>query len=129
MVRSSRRLGALLMSLILGMSQAAKYLIGTDSNSGAFEVSFDETKTLLDLEGDCHSQKSCPPVIIMVGSQQGTIELKNCETGVMYSFINHSENDAGITVQQEGGMFGAKGIPQYGVGTCFCYKERTMMCG
>eukprot|EP00971_Amphidinium_carterae_P294651 5850872-Amphidinium_carterae.1 len=45
----------------------AKYLIGQEANSGAFEVDFSEEKHELDLRSDCHDSKPCPPVIVMKG--------------------------------------------------------------
>eukprot|EP00401_Gymnodinium_catenatum_P010580 CAMPEP_0117475338 /NCGR_PEP_ID=MMETSP0784-20121206/9743_1 /TAXON_ID=39447 /ORGANISM="" /LENGTH=115 /DNA_ID=CAMNT_0005269581 /DNA_START=79 /DNA_END=426 /DNA_ORIENTATION=+ len=108
---------------------SAKYMIGTEANSGAFEVYFDEDKRILDLAEDCHKEKACPPVIVMTGRQVGTVDVTNCNEGVMYTFVNKGELDAGVVMQHEGGLYGSKGIPQFGVGTCFCYKEGTLMCG
>ncbi|CAJ1407653.1 unnamed protein product [Effrenium voratum] len=108
---------------------ASKYLIGQEERSGAFEVHFDEEKTTLDLSKDCYPGKVCPPVLVMVGRQVGTIEVSNCHEGVMYTFVNKGELDAGVVVQHEGGLYGSKGIPQFGVGTCFCYREGNLMCG
>ncbi|CAE8615205.1 unnamed protein product [Polarella glacialis] len=48
---------------------------------------------------------------------------------VMYTFVNKGELDGGVVMQHEGGLYGSKGISQFGVGTCFCYKEGTLMCG
>eukprot|EP00931_Biecheleriopsis_adriatica_P011882 TRINITY_DN112974_c0_g1_i1.p1 TRINITY_DN112974_c0_g1~~TRINITY_DN112974_c0_g1_i1.p1 ORF type:complete len:125 (-),score=21.02 TRINITY_DN112974_c0_g1_i1:41-415(-) len=108
---------------------AAKYLVGHEANAGAFEVYFDEDKMTLDLDGDCYPGKVCPPVLVMLGQHSGTIEVKNCYVGVMYTFINKGEMDSGVVVQHEGGLYGAKGIPQFGVGTCFCYTGGALMCG
>ncbi|CAE8665978.1 unnamed protein product, partial [Polarella glacialis] len=125
--------GRLTMRLTLGLcaclgffvdlGQSAKYMIGQQANSGAYEVSFDEDKATLDLSKDCFPGKPCPPVVVMVGRQVGTIEVSNCHEGVMYTFVNKGELDGGVVMQHEGGLYGSKGISQFGVGTCFCYKE------
>ncbi len=57
------------------------------------------------------------------------VRMSNCEEGVMYHFVNKSENDHGIVVQHKGGEFGAKSVPQFGVGTCFCMTGQILMCG
>uniref|UniRef100_A0A7S0AAJ0 Uncharacterized protein n=1 Tax=Pyrodinium bahamense TaxID=73915 RepID=A0A7S0AAJ0_9DINO len=118
-----------LLAVSFRWGEAAKYIIGKTANSGAFEVHFDDDKRTLDLANDCHPGKACPPVIIMSGRQVGTIDVNNCQEGVMYTFVNKGDIDAGVVVQHEGGLYGSKGIAQFGVGTCFCYKEGTLMCG
>lgn len=90
---------------------------------------FDEDKTTLDLSKDCYPGKVCPPVVVMIGRQVGTIEVSNCHEGVMYTFINKGDLDAGVVVQHEGGLYGSRGIPQFGMGSCFCYREGNLMCG
>mmetsp|Transcript_86235 Transcript_86235/g.136109 ORF Transcript_86235/g.136109 Transcript_86235/m.136109 type:complete len:125 (+) Transcript_86235:52-426(+) len=122
-------LRGLLIGYALCLTRAAKYLIGTEANSGAYEIVFDEDKKVLDLEQDCHASKACPPVIVMKGRQVGSIDVKNCQDGVMYTFVNHGDLDAGIVIQHEGGIYGAKGIPQHGVGSCFCYTDQALLCG
>eukprot|EP00927_Polykrikos_kofoidii_P053363 TRINITY_DN47806_c0_g1_i1.p1 TRINITY_DN47806_c0_g1~~TRINITY_DN47806_c0_g1_i1.p1 ORF type:complete len:126 (+),score=24.38 TRINITY_DN47806_c0_g1_i1:76-453(+) len=123
------RVWDLLSCIFIVTVQSAKYMIGREQNSGAFEVFFDEEKQVLDLAEDCHHDKACPPVVVMVGRQVGTIDVTNCQEGVMYTFVNKGDLDSGVVMQHEGGLYGSKGIPQYGVGTCFCYKEGTLMCG
>merc|ERR1719330_1014308 len=119
----ARRWRSIILALVgLACSRsafAAKYLIGQTANSGAFEVHFEEEKQTLDLATDCHPGKACPPVIVVT----------NCQEGVMYTFVNKGELDAGVVVQHEGGLYGSKGIAQFGVGTCFCYKDSALMCG
>ncbi|CAE7862547.1 hypothetical protein AK812_SmicGene29013 [Symbiodinium microadriaticum] len=122
-------IGFTLWALLAPLSSAAKYIIGQEERAGAYEVVFDEEKTALDLSKDCYPGKVCPPVVIMVGRQVGTIEVSNCHEGVMYTFVNKGDLDAGVVVQHEGGLYGSKGIPQFGVGTCFCYREGNLMCG
>mmetsp|Transcript_85703 Transcript_85703/g.142019 ORF Transcript_85703/g.142019 Transcript_85703/m.142019 type:complete len:133 (-) Transcript_85703:125-523(-) len=121
--------GVLAWCFLIQPTRAAKYLIGQEANSGAFEVNFDDDKKTLDLHQDCHELKACPPVIIMTGRLVGTIEIQNCQDGVMYTFVNKSDLDAGIYVQNVGGQHGVKGINQFGVGTCFCYLGGELMCG
>eukprot|EP00444_Apocalathium_aciculiferum_P028935 CAMPEP_0183431914 /NCGR_PEP_ID=MMETSP0370-20130417/55133_1 /TAXON_ID=268820 /ORGANISM="Peridinium aciculiferum, Strain PAER-2" /LENGTH=131 /DNA_ID=CAMNT_0025617735 /DNA_START=76 /DNA_END=471 /DNA_ORIENTATION=+ len=121
-------LGLLLLHCA-GLVDSAKYIIGQTVNSGAFLVEFDDDKRSLDLEADCHPGKACPPVIIMSGRQVGTIEVRNCQEGVMYTFLNKGDLDAGVVLQHEGGLYGSKGIAQFGVGTCFCYTDQLLMCG
>mmetsp|Transcript_72687 Transcript_72687/g.164948 ORF Transcript_72687/g.164948 Transcript_72687/m.164948 type:complete len:131 (-) Transcript_72687:144-536(-) len=129
---TSRGLHLCCLSLLLACLrpvQAAKYIIGNTANSGAFEIHFDDDKRTLDLEKDCHNNKACPPVIIMSGRQVGTIDVSHCQEGVMYTFVNKGDLDAGVVVQHVGGLYGSKGIAQFGVGTCFCYKNAQLMCG
>ena len=121
--------GITLISCICHVAESGKYLIGQDERAGAYEVTFDEEKTTLDLSKDCYPGKVCPPVVVMIGRQVGTIEVSNCHEGVMYTFINKGELDAGVVVQHEGGLYGSKGIPQFGMGSCFCYREGNLMCG
>merc|ERR1712061_730332 len=113
----SRRKYCLLSALAclwsLRPALAAKYIIGQTANSGAFEVHFEEEKQTLDLATDCHSGKACPPVIVMTGRHVGTIDVNNCQEGVMYTFVNKGELDAGVVVQHEGGLYGSKGIAQF----------------
>lgn len=118
-----------LLSCLGEVSASGKYLIGQDDRSGAYEVMFDEEKTTLDLSKDCYPGKVCPPVVVMIGRQVGTIEVSNCHEGVMYTFVNKGDLDAGVVVQHEGGLYGSRGIPQFGMGTCFCYREGNLMCG
>jgi len=120
---------AVLSCLWVSVSASGKYLIGQDDRSGAYEVMFDEDKTTLDLSKDCYPGKVCPPVVVMIGRQVGTIEVSNCHEGVMYTFINKGDLDAGVVVQHEGGLYGSRGIPQFGMGSCFCYREGNLMCG
>eukprot|EP00933_Yihiella_yeosuensis_P024345 TRINITY_DN18873_c0_g3_i1.p1 TRINITY_DN18873_c0_g3~~TRINITY_DN18873_c0_g3_i1.p1 ORF type:complete len:129 (-),score=11.26 TRINITY_DN18873_c0_g3_i1:123-509(-) len=119
----------LFATCLVSIAHAAKYIIGQEAHAGAFEIAFDEDKNTLDLAKDCYPGKACPPVIVMVGRQVGTIEVMNCHEGTMYTFVNKGELDAGVVMQHEGGLYGSKGIPQFGVGTCFCYREGTLMCG
>mmetsp|Transcript_93131 Transcript_93131/g.234064 ORF Transcript_93131/g.234064 Transcript_93131/m.234064 type:complete len:132 (-) Transcript_93131:243-638(-) len=117
---------------LLGASwlvDSAKYIIGKTANAGAFEVDFDDEKRSLDLATDCFEGKACPPVVILSGRQVGTIDVRNCQEGVMYTFVNKGDLDAGVVLQHEGGLYGSKGIAQFGVGTCFCFKDSTLMCG
>merc|ERR1719454_1616235 len=116
----------LVWTLLVG-AQAAKYLIGNEANSGAWEVQ--EEVGMFDLRESCHPGKICPPVIMFTGAQVGTIQVSNCEEGVLYSFINKSQNEYGIIVQDAGGESGAKPINQFGVGNCFCYRNSTLLCG
>eukprot|EP00747_Dinoflagellata_sp_TGD_P189733 gnl/TRDRNA2_/TRDRNA2_50435_c0_seq1.p1 gnl/TRDRNA2_/TRDRNA2_50435_c0~~gnl/TRDRNA2_/TRDRNA2_50435_c0_seq1.p1 ORF type:complete len:132 (-),score=28.04 gnl/TRDRNA2_/TRDRNA2_50435_c0_seq1:383-778(-) len=115
------RLWQTLVPCFVGAAAAAKYLIGQDAISGAFEVNFDEEKKDLNLRYDCHETKPCPPVIILTGKHAGTIQAYNCQEGVLYTFVHKGDLDVGIVVQQFGGEHGAKGIPQFGLGQCFCY--------
>eukprot|EP00439_Symbiodinium_sp_Y106_P080832 s21_g19.t1 len=88
----NRFLGRLtLWALLAPLSSAAKYIIGQEERAGAYEVVFDEEKTALDLSKDCYPGKVCPPVVIMVGRQVGTIEVSNCHEGVMYTFVNKGD--------------------------------------
>merc|ERR1719330_244327 len=120
----ARRWRSIILALVgLACSRsafAAKYLIGQTANSGAFEVHFEEDKHTLDLATDCHPGKACPPVVVMTGLHIGTIDVKNCQDGIAYMFVNRGDLDAGVVVQHQGGLFGSKGIPRFGLGTCFC---------
>mmetsp|Transcript_22737 Transcript_22737/g.53053 ORF Transcript_22737/g.53053 Transcript_22737/m.53053 type:complete len:140 (-) Transcript_22737:94-513(-) len=122
-------LGLFLWATCLSQCQGSKYLIGQESNSGAFEIHFSEDKHDLDLRKDCHDSRPCPPVVIMTGRMVGTVDVKNCQDGVMYTFVNKGELDAGVVLQHSGGLYGSKGIAQFGVGTCFCYTGGALMCG
>merc|ERR1719159_1598887 len=83
------------------LTQSAKYLIGQESNSGAFEVHFDDDKKTLDLDADCFPGKACPPVLVMTGRHVGTIDVINCHEGIMYTFVNKGDLDAGVLLMLE----------------------------
>lgn len=113
---------------------AQKYFIGNMANAGAWNITdTDLDCTTLpcsfDLALGCFKGKKCPPVVIFEGKISGTIDVGHCDVGVMYSFVNFSEDDSGITVQHAGGHFGAVGISRFGVGTCFCHISNKLLCG
>ena len=60
-----------LFHLLVAVCHAAKYLIGTDANSGAWEIS--EQLNAMNLAEDCFEGKICPPVIVFIGMQSGTV--------------------------------------------------------
>jgi hypothetical protein len=116
-----------LLHLLVAVCQGAKYLIGTDANSGAWEIA--EQHSAMNLVEDCFEGKICPPVIIFTGMQSGTVSVSNCEEGVLYSFINRSDSEYGIVIQDASGLYGSKAISQYGLGQCFCHRESVLLCG
>ena len=54
--------------------------------------------------------------------------MEACDTGVAYLFVNNADDDNGIVVQHVGGIFGAGGLPQFGVINCFCYTGSKLLC-
>jgi len=96
-----------------------QFMLGEKAPDGAVRVYKDYS---MDLETDCGG-KRCPSVVIFAGQQYGTIEMGRCYVGQMYFFINMSKSDLGITVQQKGGLFGAKNLAQFATGNCFCYPR------
>ena len=59
----------------------AKYLIGNDANSGAWEIGHE--LSTLDLRQDCFDGKICPPVVIFTGQQSGSVPLNRaCIIGI-----------------------------------------------
>eukprot|EP00812_Abedinium_dasypus_P012703 NODE_6209_length_521_cov_322.448498.p2 GENE.NODE_6209_length_521_cov_322.448498~~NODE_6209_length_521_cov_322.448498.p2 ORF type:complete len:133 (-),score=40.98 NODE_6209_length_521_cov_322.448498:105-503(-) len=121
-------ISALLSLGLFVAAEASSYFIGKEKHSGAYLLDLDEESRALDLELGCYEGKMCPPVIILQGRFSGTLELNNCIDGTLYNFVNNGDLDAGIVVQQEGGMHGSRGIEQYGVGPCFCYTGRQLFC-
>lgn len=99
-------------------NSALQFLVGPWPN-GAVRVASDGT---LDLQKGCDKQK-CPSVVIFTGNQHGTIELSGCTVGQLYFFVNKSQSDLGIVVQQKGGLFGALPLAQFANGSCFCYPR------
>ena len=116
-----------LFHLFVAICHASKYLIGTDSNSGAWEIS--EQLNALNLAEDCFEGRLCPPVVVFIGTQSGTVSVSNCEEGILYSFINRSDSEYGIVIQDATGLYGSKAISQYGLGQCFCHRESVLLCG
>jgi len=111
---------------------AQKYLIGNEQYSGAWNITQVDCSTLpcgFNLGSGCYPGRPCPPVVIFAGSLAGTIDMSDCDVGVMYSFVNLSVDDAGIVVQHKGGIYGAKGVAQFGTGVCFCHTGSKLMCG
>jgi hypothetical protein len=100
-------------------NKAVDFMIGTESLFGAIELPDDVS--ILDLS-KC-GKALCPSVLIFVGKQWGTISLKGCKIGRLYFFINRSDVDLGIVLQQEGGMFGSKAVGRFDLVTCFCIPQ------
>ena len=98
---------------------ALQFTIGDQSPEGAVRIYKDSD---LDLELDCGS-KRCPSIIIFAGQQSGTVNVQKCFVGQMYYFINKSGSEFGVVVQHKGGLFGARAVNQYDMGTCFCYER------
>jgi hypothetical protein len=115
------------LQLLVTIASAAKYRIGIEANSGAWEI--EDNLNALNLAEDCYEGKICPPVMIFKGMQSGTVSVSNCEEGVLYSFINRSDSEYGIVIQDATGLYGSKAISQYGLGQCFCHREAVLLCG
>jgi hypothetical protein len=113
--------------LFVAVCRAAKYLIGTEQNSGAWEIA--DQLSAMNLAEDCFEGKICPPVVIFTGMQSGTLSVSNCEEGVLYSFINRSDSEYGIVIQDATGLYGSKAISQFGLGQCFCHRDSVLLCG
>ena len=109
----------LLVSSEAHFNGALQFTIGDQTPEGAIRIFKDSD---LDLELDCGG-KRCPSVIIFAGQQSGTVNVQKCFVGQMYYFINKSANEYGIVVQHNGGLFGARAVNQYDMGTCFCYER------
>eukprot|EP00397_Hematodinium_sp_SG-2012_P066932 GEMP01101995.1.p1 GENE.GEMP01101995.1~~GEMP01101995.1.p1 ORF type:complete len:125 (+),score=19.48 GEMP01101995.1:166-540(+) len=96
----------------------------TRCSNGTSETQVEGSSGEINLVTMCTSpespQKKCPGVIILDGAQAGTINVSGCEIGVLYIFVNRSSVDTGVILQHTGGQFGARPIPQYGTGLCFC---------
>eukprot|EP00392_Amoebophrya_sp_AT5.2_P004517 g4525.t1 len=90
---------------------AQKYIIGDTFMSGAFNIS--------EKSVECTSPNAPCGFNLEAG----------CFMGKRYSFVNHANNDNGVVVQHKGGLFGAVGVAQYGVGNCFCYTTSKLLCG
>ncbi|CAD7929658.1 unnamed protein product [Amoebophrya sp. A25] len=142
----SRRLGAFLSLIFVSCNTliimtpteviAQKYAIGDTFMSGAFNITQSALNCTthsapcqFNLRTGCFAGKLCPPVVVFEGEISGTIEMNDCDVGVMYSFVNHGSNELGVAVQHIGGKYGAVGVAQYGVGTCFCYTNSKLLCG
>jgi hypothetical protein len=109
----------LLVSPVLShFNSALQFLVGPAPN-GAVRVTSDSA---LDLRNGCDKQK-CPSVVIFTGDQYGTIELFHCAVGQLYFFVNKSQSELGIVVQQRDGLFGALTLAQFANGSCFCYPR------
>jgi hypothetical protein len=98
-------------------NEPTRYMIGDSGPAGVIKILGDSSHIALD--SSC-GQAPCPSVILLAGSQSGTISVTRCVIGQRYTFINKSTQDTGVVVQQHGGLFGAKMIPQFDMGDCFC---------
>ncbi|CAD7941698.1 unnamed protein product [Amoebophrya sp. A120] len=79
-------------SALLPGVHAQKYIIGDQFMSGAFNISRSSISCSspnapcgFNLETGCFMGKRCPPVVIFEGDMSGTIEMSDCDVGVMYS--------------------------------------------
>lgn len=122
------------LALVPNEALGQKYLIGNFEYAGGFNITDTDINCStmpcsFDLNTGCYPGRKCPPVVIFEGAIAGTIDMSRCDVGVMYTFVNLSVDDAGIVVQHTGGIYGAKGVPQYGTGVCFCYTGERLMCG
>ena len=115
------------LHVIMTLVSAAKYRIGNEASSGAWEIA--EELNSLNLAEDCYEGKICPPVLIFTGMQSGTVSASGCEEGVLYSFINRSDSEYGIVIQDASGLYGSKAISQFGLGQCFCHRDSVLLCG
>jgi len=123
------RLSALLSCIWL--IWGGRYLIGTNQNSGAYEI-FNHTITeTFDLRSGCFEGKLCPSVLIFHGNITGTMNFVNCEAGTLYTIVNRSvEEESGVLqLQNDGGSHGTQAIPRFGLGQCFCYSDAMLHCG
>lgn len=110
----------LCMHAILGVyNEPMDFLIGQNTPSGAILLLEEAEASVIDLARDC-GKSECPSVIIFASQQWGTIDVKNCKKGRSYTFINKSQVDLGIVVQQAGGRFGSKPIARFDLANCFC---------
>lgn len=104
-------------------NEPVSYVIGDNSPPhGAVKLGADFTGRPLNLDIECGTH-ACPSVLIFTGQQWGTIDVVNCKVGQQYMFVNRSNMDLGIVVQQNGGAMGSKGIAQFDIGTCFCLQH------
>lgn len=79
---------------------AQKYIIGDTFMSGAFNISEKSVQCTspnapcgFNLEAGCFMGKRCPPVVIFEGELSGTIEMENCDVGVMYNLFLRSHDN------------------------------------
>jgi hypothetical protein len=103
-------------------NQDTRYFVGDSLPAGAIKIGGDASHLAMD---SACGQGHCPSVILFTGSQSGTISITRCQIGQKYTFINKSTQDTGVVVQQHGGLFGAKMIPQFDMGDCFCTDPET----
>jgi len=112
-----------LLACFLGaakFNEPIRFIIGDRLPAGAVKIPGESSHVALDSAcGDGH----CPSMILFTGSQSGTISVTRCNIGQKYTFINKSTQDTGVVVQQHGGLWGAKMIPQYDMGDCFCAES------
>ncbi len=99
-------------------NSALQFLVGNSPN-GAVRLT---SESGIHLETGCDGRR-CPSVVIFTGNQHGTIALSGCYVGQLYFFVNKSQSDLGVVVEQRGGLYGAKPIAQYATGSCFCYPR------